>query len=115
MNIKIVKDKISKKELEKIAKEFYFPMIKAVVDIESGIVAFGGEYHNDANILLQKEENVSQENIWGFNLYLDRSSDSIEYVSLINIRPLRGNMSMEVQDETIKNKMSEIINSKIYE
>lgn len=115
MNIKIVKDKISKKELEEIAREFYFPMVKGVVDIESGIVTFGGEYHNDANVLLQNEEGLEQENIWGFNLYLDRDDDSIEHISLINIRPMQGNMSMEVEDEKLKNKMTEIIKSKIYE
>lgn len=117
MNIKIVKDKISKKELEEMAEEYYFPMIKGVVDISAEIVAFGGEYHNDANIFLQeKEESLMQKNIWGFNLYLDRDKKEwLEYVSLINIRPKAGNMSMEVNNKEIRDKMKKIIDLKIHE
>ena len=113
MKIKVVKDKISKDELKEIGKEFYDFMIKGVVDIEKEIIAFGGEYHIDANGVLINEGS-KQADIWGFNVIFDKEKDSwIEYISLINIRPKAGNMNMEVQDKKIREKMKKIINSKI--
>lgn len=91
MPIKIIDKKISESELREIAKDFYIDMIKGVVDIERGILAIGGEYHMDANIILI-ESGSKQQNIWGFNWYFDRIGDErIDYVSLINIRPAQGN------------------------
>ena len=52
MRIKIIDKKISKDELQEIAKEFYVVMIKGVVDVERDILAVGGEYHMDANNVL---------------------------------------------------------------
>ena len=113
MNIKIVEEHISLDELQEIATEFYGTMVKGVVDIEKGIVAFGGEYHMDSNIMIL-EQGSKQGDVWGFNIYPDTSRDSwIEYVSLINIRPLANNRDMEVQDPQIRAKMKEIIDSKI--
>ncbi len=109
MEIKIIKNSISKKELLEIAKDFYIDMIKGVVDIERGILAVGGEYHIDANMVLVKNGS-KQQNIWGFNWYFDRISDErIEYVSLINIRPSQGNKTMEVQDAFLRDIMKTII------
>ncbi len=113
MKIKVVKDQISTDELKTIGREFYNSMIKGVVDIEREIIAFGGEYHIDANLVLI-EEGSKQNHVWGFNIIFERDRDSwIEYISLINIRPQAGNMNMEVQDNIIKEKMKKIINSKI--
>lgn len=113
MDIKIVENTISINELKKLAKTFYITMIKGVVDIDREVVAFGGEYHMDANIVLLENES-EQKNIWGFNLYFDRPQNEwIEYTSLINIRPQVGNNDMEVQDENVKDVMKKIINSKI--
>ncbi len=49
MKIILVEERISIVDLENIAREFYYPMIKGVVDIKEEFVAFGGEYHIDAN------------------------------------------------------------------
>ena len=113
MNIVVIDDKISQDELKKIGKEFYTGMIKGVVDIEKEVIAFGGQYHIDANMILI-ENGSEQKDIWGFNVNFDEPRDSwIEYTSLINIRPAVGNRNMEVQNEDIKEKMKKIINSKI--
>lgn len=45
MEVKIVKDSISKKELVDIAKIQFGDLVKAVVDIEQGIMAVGCEMH----------------------------------------------------------------------
>jgi len=84
-------------------------MVKGVVDIEREIIAIGGEYHMDANVVLI-ENGSKQQNIWGFNWYFDKSgNERIEYVSLINIRPTQGNRTMEVQDIFLRDKMKTII------
>lgn len=106
MNIKIIKEKISKEELEELAKEFYVEMVKGVADIERGIVALGGEWHIDANQVLIADGSL-QQNLWGFNIYLDKR---IEYFSLINIRPAQNNRTLEVEDAEIRQKMYDIIN-----
>lgn len=113
MNIKIVSGQITLDELREIAKEFYGNMIKGVVDIKKEIVAFGGQYHMDSNLRLI-EMGSEQKNVWGFNINFDQPKENwIEYVSLINIRPLVGNRRMEVEDEEIRETMKKIINSKI--
>lgn len=113
MIIKIVEGTISVNELREIAKEYYVDMIKGVVDISKEIVAFGGEYHMDANVKILENGSV-QADVWGFNIFFDRPQDErIEYTSLINIRPQAENRSMEVKDEVIRNKMRDIVDRKI--
>ena len=113
MDIRIVRDTISFQEVKDLAQEFYKTMIKGTVDIERKIIALCGEYHVDSNMALVEAGSL-QANVWGFNIHPNEGADNwIEYVSLINIRPLAGNKSMEVKDETLRRKMAEIINSKI--
>lgn len=113
MIIKIVKDTISLEELREIAKEYYIDMVKGVVDISTERVAFGGEYHIDANVKILESGSV-QADVWGFNIYVNQpAGDRIEYTSLINIRPQVGNKSMEVQDEKIRARMQDIVERKI--
>ncbi len=113
MEIKIVTNTITVSELRDLAKTFYVSMIKGVVDIKKEIAAFGGEYHIDANNVLV-DNGSDQGDIWGFNVIFDEPRESwIEYISLINIRPQAKNFDMEVQDETIRNTMKKIIDSKI--
>ncbi len=109
MNIKIIDQKITEAELREIAKEFYGGMIKGVVDIELEIIAMGGEYHMDANIVLS-ENGSKKNNVWGFNWYFDKNGDErIEYISLINIRPECDNRSMEVKNPAVRDRMKIII------
>mgnify|MGYP003532912012 CR=1 FL=1 len=115
MDIRIYEQSIDVDALKEIAREFYFPMLKGVIDIESGIVAFGGEYHMDANTLLMSTySHMSQQSIWGFNIHLDKEKDVwLEYTSLINIRPTAGNMTMEIEDEQIRSKVKDWLDKKI--
>lgn len=109
MNIKIIRDKITRPELEELAKEFYREMVKGVADIERRIIALGGEWHMDSNQVLIADGS-SQENLWGFNIYLNKQAgERLEYNSLINIRPGQGNRSMEVENSEIKGKIFDII------
>ena len=114
MEIKIIKEKISKEELKKIAKENYGHMVKGVVDVEKKIIALGGEFHSDANEVLMGGEGSLQNNVWGFNIYIEKPKEErIEFVSLINIRPADNNFDMEVQDKELKKKIKKIVDNLI--
>lgn len=113
MNIYIVKKPITRSEAKEIAKEFYVDMVKGVVDIERELVALGGEWHIDANNILTADGS-RQSDVWGFNFHFNKERrDSIEYISLINIRPAQGNYDMVVQDELLQMKMRVIIDKLI--
>jgi len=113
MSIKVVHTSITLNELKKIGEVFYDGMIKGVVDVKKEAVAFGGEYHMDANLFLLNEGSI-QNDVWGFNIYFDKPKNSwIEYVSLINVRPALGSYDMEIKDNKLRERMKEIINAKI--
>ncbi|MBU6390531.1 hypothetical protein KGQ31_03210 [Patescibacteria group bacterium] len=113
MNIKIVREKISRAEAKKIGKEFYGEMVKGVADIEREIVALGGKWHMDANTVLTADGS-NQSAVWGFNLYPDKDGeDRVEYVALINIRPALGNRDMYIEDGAIREKIFSIVNKLI--
>jgi len=65
----------------------------------------GGELHSDAEELLINEGS-NQEDIWGANLYPYKSADErLEYTSLINNRPGQGNLGMEIENESLREKI----------
>lgn len=109
MNIKIIKEKISADELRSFLGEYFPDMIKFVVDVERRVMALGGEMHSDAEEKLLEDGSL-QANLWGANVYPNRppGQEKIEYVSLINIRPVQNNRSMEIQDQSLKQKIKEI-------
>jgi hypothetical protein len=46
-------------------------MVKAVVDVEQGIMAIGGELHSDEEAILL-DQGSTQKHLWGINLYPER-------------------------------------------
>ena len=113
MKIQIVKNSITKAEVKKLAEESYGEMVKAVVDINLGILAIGGEMHADAEQLLL-ENGSRQDDLWGFNIYPAEVGDSmLEYVSFINIRPKLNNRSQEIASDEIKGKIKILVNKMI--
>ncbi len=108
-DIIIVRDVVSADTLNDLADKWHKILVKGVVDIDTGLIALGGEWHMDANNVLIAHGS-QQPNIWGFNIYQDeKGEDALEYISLINIRPAQGNRSMEVEDADIRAKMKNII------
>ena len=111
MEIRIIQDKISRPELEQIASITFGELVKAVVDLEKGIIAIGGDLHSDEEALLL-EQGSKQENLWGINLYpKDTSEKWIEFDSVINIRPTLNNRSRGVENPKVKEKIVKIVNS----
>ncbi len=111
METKIVKEKISIKELKALAHEQYIDVIKTVVDVRQQIMGVGGELHVDIQSLLIEKENSRGEDTWGINLYLEKTGeDFIEFDSMINLKPNLGNRIRDVEDPTIKEKIRQVIN-----
>ena len=111
--MKIVKDKISIEELKNIAEEMFGNLVKAVVDVEEGIMAVGGELHSDEEALLL-ENGSKQKNLWGINIYPEIKDENwIEFDSLINVRPSQGNRTRGVENPEIKKNILEIVNNLI--
>lgn len=110
METKIVKDSITRSELRSLAHEQYGDIIKAVVDIEQGIMGVGGELHVDIQSLLIEREHARGDTTWGINLYPEKTGgEFIEFDSMVNLKPALGNMTRGVGNESIRNNIKEII------
>lgn len=107
--MKIITENISHEELKSLAEQMYGDLVKAVVDIERGSMAVGGEMHADEERILL-EEGSKQEHLWGVNLYPDKEkTDWIEFDSMINIRPRQGNKSRGVEDGHIRERIVAVV------
>jgi len=108
--MKIVTDSISIEELQEMAKNMFYNMVKAVVDIEKGIMAVDASLHVDLEQALL-ENDSKHKNLWGINLYQEKiGNDFIEFNSMINIKPAQGNMGRGVDDIKIQEKIIEVVN-----
>ena len=115
MSMSLVEKKISKSELAKLAKERYGDLVKAVVDVERGVMAIGAELHSDEEEHLL-EQGSNQKNLWGVNLYPDKSGEEfIEFDSVINLRPTQGNRSRDVLDPAVRQKVKNLITKLVVE
>lgn len=111
--MKIIRQKMSREELRQMAEKGFGNMVKAVMDVERGIMAIDAELHSDEEALLLQDGSM-QENLWGINLYPDLAGDDfIEFDSMINVRPSQKNMSRGINDERIRQKISTIVNNLI--
>lgn len=109
--MKIVTDKISLAELEAMAQGMFGNLVKAVVDIERGIMAVDAELHADEEALLL-QNGSKQQDLWGVNFYPAlKSEEWLEFNSMINLKPSQGNRGRGVEDPAIRKKITEIVNN----
>jgi len=95
------------------AEALFGNMVKGVVDVRRGTLALDAELHSDLEALLL-ENGSNQSDLWGINLYPDQTGeDFLEFDSLINVRPSQGNRSREVEDESLRLKIRNIIEAKV--
>ena len=110
MEIKIILDAVTRHELNEMAKQQFGDMVKAVVDVEQGIMAIGGELHSDEEAILLDQGSVHK-NLWGINLYPERPvPEWVEFDSMINVRPSGGNRSRYVESAKIRDAVTTIVN-----
>ena len=85
-------------------------MVKAVVDIDREIMAIDAELHVDLEDLLLENES-EQDNLWGINFHPCKfpNADWVEFDSMINVRPVRGNTSRYVENEQTRKKILNIV------
>jgi hypothetical protein len=109
MPTRIIAAPVPLEEVRRMAREQFGDFVKAVVDIERGMMAMGGELHADQEALLL-DRGARQVDLWGINIYPDLpSSERIEYDSMINVRPAHGNRSRSVDDPAIRRRIAEVV------
>lgn len=111
-DIEIVRTRVALEHLRTMAEGLFGELVKAVVDVEQGLMAIGGDLHADEEALLLGAGS-SQPDLWGISLYPDRQgeSDWIEFDSMINVRPRQGNRSRSVDDVEIRRRIVEIVDA----
>lgn len=85
--------------------------VKAVVDIERKIISVNCELHSDCAEELV-EDGSQYVNLWGANIY--PKEKKIDFISLINIRPLVNNRSMDIENPDIRKKVEDIIKALLF-
>ncbi len=107
--LQLVREPVSRADLAATAAQGFGDMIKAVVDIERGIMAVGAELHSDEEAALL-DDGSRQPDLWGINLYPDDAGDGwIEFDSMINVRPAQGNRGRGVEDEGIRSSILRVV------
>lgn len=100
--LRFVRESVTRAELGAMADAMFGDMVKAVVDLERGLMVIGGEMHSDEETALL-DDGSRQEHLWGINLYPAATGDDfIEYDSMINVRPRAGNRSRSVEDSAVR-------------
>lgn len=108
--MRVVTERIDNNELAEMSRNFFGNFVKAVVDIEKGIMAIDGELHADEESLLI-ESGSAQKDLWGINIYPEiEGSDRIEFDSMINLKPVLGNRSRSIENPSVREKIVNIVN-----
>src|SRR5216684_1678647 len=101
MPIQVLNAPVTLEDLRRLAADQFGDFVKAVVDLGRSVMAIGGELHADEEATLL-DEGAHQADLWGINLYPDRSSaDMIDVDSVINIRPSQRRRALGVEDPAI--------------
>lgn len=112
--MKVIKDKITTSELKEMSATFSGVFVKAVVDIEKEIMAVDAELHADLMEFLMEEEKSEPKNIWGINLYPEKTGDDfIEFDSMVNIKPGLGNRTRGIDNSEVREKIKSIVKKRI--
>ena len=100
---------VSMDDLRQLASGRFGDMVKAVVDLERGIMLLDAELHADQEAELLAEGSA-QSDLWGINLYpAIPGADWLEYDSMINLRPSFGNRSRGVDDAATRDAIAALV------
>jgi hypothetical protein len=114
-SLRLVRDQITRAELDLLAKASFGEMVKAVVDVERRTMAVGGELHSDEEAMLL-DDGSTQSDLWGINLYTGEQGDGfIEFDSMINVRPAQGNPSRSVMDASTRARLRAVVTQLVAE
>lgn len=91
-------------QIESIKQEFDF-YIKTVIDLEKKICSAGCNRHYESEKILL-DQGSNQNDLWGGGV--DLETHAIDFNSMINIRPVQGNPSNEIQDPELRKQYEEL-------
>ncbi len=108
--MQIVRKTIAVSSIQKMAEGMFGNLVKAVVDVEQGIMAVDAEMHADEEALLLGKGS-QQSSLWGINLHPAQFGTPrfIEFDSVINIRPTQGNRTRSVDDASARAAITTIV------
>ena len=107
--IRVYKDAVDLSTVGQMAEATFGEYVKGVVDIEQKLLGLGGELHSDIEEMLLRQGSVQQD-LWGINLYPFESwPETVEFDSLINIRPRQNNRSRDVEDPRLRERILELL------
>jgi hypothetical protein len=72
--IEVVHTAITRSRLKEISSGQFGDFVKAVIDVDRGLMAVGGDMHADEEATLIDNGSL-QRNLWGINLYPDLPDD----------------------------------------
>jgi hypothetical protein len=109
--VEIIREPVGLEHLRALAEGLFGDLVKAVVDVDRGVMAVAGELHADEEALLL-DDGSKQASLWGINLYPAEHGTPgwIEFDSMINVRPRQGNRTRSVDDPEIRRKITAIVN-----
>jgi hypothetical protein len=100
---------VSFDELRQLAGGRFGDMVKAVVDLERGIMLLDAELHADQEAELLADGSTHR-NLWGINLYPEvEGPDWLEFDSMINLRPSFGNRSRGVDEPATREAIASLV------
>lgn len=100
---------ITREELQLLALGRFGDLVKAVVDVERGIMLVDAEMHSDQEAELLAAGS-RQQDLWGINLYPDLGGeDWLEFDSMINLRPSFGNRTRGVDDPAMQERITAVV------
>jgi hypothetical protein len=110
--VEIIREHVSLDQLRAMAEERFGDLVKAVVDVERGIMAVSAELHSDEEAALL-DDGSHQADLWGINLYpADYGAEGwLEFDSMINVRPSQGNRSRSVDDPALRERIMNVVNA----
>lgn len=111
--MKIIKDTLTRDELQRMASGRFGNMVKGVVDVEKEVIALDAELHSDLEALLL-EAGSAQKDLWGVNLYPEmQGEDFLEFDSMINVRPSQGNKGRGVDDAAVRERIAAVVRKRV--
>lgn len=109
--LQIIRQPVTRTTLAVEAAGGFGDMIKAVVDVERGVMAIGAELHSDEEAALLDDGSM-QADLWGINLYPGETGEGwLEFDSMINVRPAQGNRTRGVEDDEARAAVHRVVNT----
>lgn len=111
--MKVIADSITLDELKRLAAARFGNMVKAVVDVDRQLMAVDAGLHSDLEAIFLADGSKRQD-LWGIKLYPESQGDAfIKFDSMINVRPSQNNNSHGVENPAMRQRIIELVLSKI--